>query len=70
MNAELAENKYTQALAYMAPYMKSFQVGEQAFVEEKLRQAITAVAENGRSSNSTLQAIQNEINARLAVSNK
>jgi hypothetical protein len=21
MNAELAENKYTQALAYMAPYM-------------------------------------------------
>jgi maltose-binding protein MalE len=70
MNAELAENKYTQALAYMAPYMKSFQVGEQAFVEEKLKQAITAVAENGRSSNSTLQAIQNEINARLAVSNK
>jgi len=54
----------------MAPYMKSFQVGEQAFVEEKLKQAITAVAENGRSSNSTLQAIQNEINARLAVSNK
>jgi len=70
MNAELAENKHTKALAYMAPYMKSFQVGEQAFVEEKLRQAITAVAENGRSSNSTLQTIQDEINARLAVSNK
>lgn len=70
MNAELAENKYTQALAYMAPYMKSFQVGEQAFVEEKLRQAITAVAENRRSINSTLQTIQNEINAKLAVSNK
>jgi hypothetical protein len=45
-------------------------VGEHAFVEEKLRQAITAVAENGRSSKSTLQTIQNEINVRLAVSNK
>ena len=70
MNAELSENKYTSALAYMAPYMKSFQIGEQAFVEYQLRQAITAVAENKKSSKSTLQNIQDEINIRLAVSNK
>ena len=70
MNAELSENKYTQALAYMAPYMKSFQVGEQSFVEYQLRQAITAVAENKKSTKSILQAIQDEINIKLAVSNK
>ncbi len=70
MNRELAENEYTKALAYMAPFMKSIQVGEQAFVEDELRKAITAVVENGRSNKSTLQTTQDLINARLAVSNK
>jgi multiple sugar transport system substrate-binding protein len=71
MNAELADNPYTSALAYMAPYMKSWQFGEQSFVEEKLKEAITQhVQRNQTNSESILRTAEQEINLRLAVSNK
>lgn len=71
MNAELAENKYTSALAYMAPYMKSWQFGDQTFVEEKLKEAITQyVKNNQKNSESILRTVEQEINLQLAVSNK
>ncbi len=69
MNSELKDSEYTQALGYMAPYMKSWQMGEQSFVEEKLNEAITEVAENERYSSSVLRRIETEINEKLAISN-
>lgn len=70
MNKELEENPYTQALAYMAPYMKSWQMGEQGFVEGLLKQAITDVAEGNKNSTTVLKDTEEEINNKLAVSNK
>ena len=70
MNSELLENEYTEALGYMAPYMKSWQMGEQAFVEEKLSNAITEIAESNRNINTVMKNTQTEINEKLAVSNK
>jgi len=69
MNQELKENQYTQAIGYMAPYMKSFQFGEQSFVENLLKQGITDVVENNYDSSSVLLRIETEVNAKLAVSN-
>ncbi|HBB64820.1 MAG: sugar ABC transporter substrate-binding protein, multiple sugar transport system substrate-binding protein [candidate division WS6 bacterium GW2011_GWC1_33_20] len=70
MNAELAENTYTKAIAQMAPYMKSWQIGEQTFVENLLTTAITEVAENNKESRNILESIETQINEKLAVSNK
>ena len=70
MNTELLDSEYTEALGYMAPYMKAWQMGEQSFVEEKINQAITDVVENRKNSTSILRNVQEEINQRLAVSNK
>jgi ABC-type glycerol-3-phosphate transport system substrate-binding protein len=70
MNEELKENQYTNPIALMAPYMKSWQMGDQAFVEEKLRDAITNVAEEERSALWALQEIEEEINIQLAITNK
>lgn len=71
MNSELAQNVYTSALAYMAPYMKSWQFGDQTFVENKLKEAITTQNdENYQSGESILRKAEQEINLQLAVSNK
>lgn len=71
MNSELAQNVYTSALAYMAPYMKSWQFGEQTFVENKLKEAITTQNdEKYQNSESILREAEQEINLQLAVSNK
>lgn len=70
MNQELLDNEYTQALGYMAPYMKSWQMGEQVFVENLLKQGITDVVENEQDSETVLRRIEEEINVKLAVSNK
>ena len=71
MNSELAQNVYTSALAYMAPYMKSWQFGEQTFVENKLKEAITTQNdENYQSGESILRKAEQEIKLQLAVTNK
>ena len=70
MNSELLEDEYTKAIAQMAPYMKSWQMGDQSFVENLLKDAITAIVENRQDSGSVLSKIQEDINERLAVSNK
>lgn len=70
MNEELAENPYTQAFAQMAPYMKSWQIGDQNFVESLLREAITQVVENNKIPESVLSTIEADINDQLAQSNK
>lgn len=70
LNTELDSNPYTQAIAVMAPYMKSWQMGEQTYVEELLREAITNVVEGSREPKSVLTTIEADINNQLAVSNK
>jgi len=70
MNDELASNEYLSALAYMAPYMKAWQLGEQGFVEEILKNAIEDNVERDKYIPSILSTSENEINLKLAVSNK
>ncbi len=70
LNSDLLSNPYTKAIAEMAPYMKSWQMGDQSFVEELLRNAITEVVENNREPASILSNTQKDINNQLAVSNK
>lgn len=69
LNSELSSNPYTKALGEMAPFMKSWQMGDQTFVEELLRTAITEVVENGKEPNTVLSNIEKDINDQLAVSN-
>lgn len=70
LNSELSSNPYTKAMSEMAPYMKSWQMGDQSFVEELLRKSITDVTENGKEPKTVLNSIQKDINDQLAVSNK
>lgn len=70
MNSELANNEYTQALSYMAPFMKAWQIGEQGYVEQILKNAITENVERNKDSSSVLKTAEFEINQKLAVSNK
>ncbi len=70
MNQELKENEYTQALGYMAPYMKSWQIGDQMVVDDFLKDAITKVVEEEQDSESVLKNTEEEINIKLAQSNK
>ncbi len=70
MKSELLSNPYTKALGEMAPTMKSYQMGDQTFVEDLLRNAITAVSENGMEPKSALTDAEKDINDQLAVTNK
>lgn len=70
MNEELKAEEYTTAIALMAPYMKSWQMGEQEYVDGLLRDAITEVAENERNISSVLRETEEQINEKLAISNK
>ena len=70
LNSELLNNEYTKAIAVMAPFMKSWQMGDQSYVENLLKQAITAVVENNQDSTSVLKKMEKDINIQLAVSNK
>lgn len=69
LNSNLSSNPYTKALAEIAPSMKAWQMGDQTFVEELLRTAITEVVENGKEPNSVLTNTEKDINNQLAVSN-
>ncbi len=70
MNSELLSNPYTKAIGAMAPYMRAWQMGDQGFVEELLREAITEVIENNKEPKSVLNNIEQDINDQLAVTNK
>lgn len=69
LNSNLSSNPYTKALAEMSTSMKSWQMGDQTFVEELLRNAITEVVENGKEPSSVLSNTEKDINNQLAVSN-
>lgn len=70
MNEELLQNPYTKAFGQMAPQMKSWQMGEQTFVDNLFKEAITEVAENNKSASTVLKNIETDINDQLADTNK
>ncbi|MGI6423256.1 MAG: ABC transporter substrate-binding protein [Candidatus Dojkabacteria bacterium] len=70
LNSDLLENPYTNAIAEMAPAMKSWQMGDQSYVEELIRGAITQVSEGKGEPKSVLGKAEEDINNQLAVTNK
>lgn len=70
MNSELTSNPYTVSLAQMAPKMKSWQIGDQGFVDDLLNEAITRIVEDNDDEASVLKSIQTDINDQLAKTNK
>lgn len=63
---EMESNPYVNPILKMAPTMKSWQMGEQTYVEETLRAAITEVIANQTESSSALKKAEDLINAKLA----
>jgi multiple sugar transport system substrate-binding protein len=70
LNSSLEDNPYLTAYATMAPYMKSWSMGSQTFVEQSLNSAITSIVEDGVDISSAMQNAQEDINDQLAQSNK
>lgn len=70
MNAEILENAYTKPIALMAPYMRSWQMGEQAFVQDLLKSGLTEIIENDEDPEDLIYRLEDEINIKLAESNK
>ncbi|MDD3474540.1 MAG: extracellular solute-binding protein [Candidatus Dojkabacteria bacterium] len=70
LNESLASQSYIEAYAIMAPYMESWNMGDQSFVEETLRSAITSIIEDGDDIESAMKNAQQDINDQLAETNK
>lgn len=68
MSGLLSSNPYAGAIIQMAPDMKAWKMGEQTFVEQSLRDAITNVVENGQTSTDALSVAQKDINDKLTTS--
>ncbi len=66
----LTDQTYVSAIIEMAPNMKSWQMGDQDFVEQKLNEAITNVVEYDMEPASALEDAEVEINDQLAQTNK
>lgn len=65
MATELQDNPYAAAFVQMAPTMKAWKMGEQAFVEESIRTAINDVAEGGVDIIQALREAEERINEEL-----
>lgn len=70
LKSEMVGKKYVSAIAEMAPYMKSWQMGDESFVKTAINEAITAVVENGTNSNTALREAEEDINDQLAQTNQ
>ena len=70
LNESLANQPYLKAYATMAPYMQSWNMGDQGFVEATLRTAITKIVEDGDDIESAMKNAQQDINDQLAETNK
>jgi len=70
LSSKLESNPYIKAYATMAPYMQSWSMGDQGFVERSLRQAVTEIVEDNKSIKSAMENAQRDINDQLAESNK
>jgi hypothetical protein len=65
----LENNPYLRAYAEMAPYMKSWGMGDQSYVEMILNNAITEVIQDQRDIEITLRNAEQDINDQLAETN-
>jgi ABC-type glycerol-3-phosphate transport system substrate-binding protein len=70
LNSEMKGKAYVDAIATMAPYMKSWQLGDENFVRSAIEEAVTQIAENGKDVTTILRETENTINTRLAQTNK
>lgn len=70
LNSEMKGKAYVDAIATMAPYMKSVQLGEEGYVRAALEQAVTQILENNLSIEDALREAEKTINTKLAQSNK
>lgn len=70
LNSIMAENSYLTAIAEMAPYMKSWQMGDETIVKQTLNQLITSIVEDGQDPATALKNAQDDINDQLAQTNK
>lgn len=70
LNSELKGKAYVDAIAKMAPYMKSFQLGDESVVRKALEEAITQILNENKSVETALREAETAINTKLAQSNK
>jgi ABC-type glycerol-3-phosphate transport system substrate-binding protein len=69
LNSELENNPYLNAYSIMAPYMHSWGMGDQGFVEQTLNEAITQIVQGEESIDSAMEIAQENINDQLAQTN-
>ncbi|MGI6443742.1 MAG: ABC transporter substrate-binding protein [Candidatus Dojkabacteria bacterium] len=67
---EMKGKAYIDAIAKMAPYMRSWQWGDENFVRASIEDAISEIAERNRDVTSTLKKTETTINSKLAETNK
>lgn len=69
LNKEMLGKTYVSAIAEMAPYMKSWQMGDELFVKDALDFAITEIIENKKEISTALKNAEQTINDKLEVTN-
>jgi len=62
----ISGNPYVSPVLEMAPYMKSWKMGDQSYVEEALRTAIYQACESGKGTSEALSEAEDSINEKLA----
>lgn len=70
LNSKLESNSYLTAYATMAPYMQSWSMGDQGYVESAINAAIKEIIQDGEDIESAFSNAQADINDQLAQSNK
>jgi ABC-type glycerol-3-phosphate transport system substrate-binding protein len=70
LNEQMLGKPYVSAIAEMAPYMRSWQKGDEMSVNTAIDEAITDIIENGQDISTALKKAQEAINAKIEVTNK
>lgn len=70
LNSELMNKKYVSAIAEMAPYMQSWQKGDEYTINSAIDEAITEIIENGKEIPNVLKNTETVINAKIEETNK
>jgi len=70
LNKEMEEIPYIAPLARSAPYMKSWQMGDESTVKGYMNEAVTAIVENNTNVETALKNAEKKINEQLAKMNK
>lgn len=70
LQEEMVGKPYVDAIAQMAPYMKSWQMGDESGVKGYINEAITAIIESNTRVETALKNAESKINEQLAQTNK